>query len=96
MPTEGKKVHTDQNLIECGICGDSQGRVMSCDDCPAAFHNECLGYVKQCPRGKWKCYFCKVTRHGIPGNVARMAPNESPVCDILADKRCPSWEVKAS
>ena len=28
--------------------------------------------------------------------VPRMAPNEKPVCDILADNRCPSWEVKAS
>jgi hypothetical protein len=25
-----------------------------------------------------------------------MAPNEQPVCDILADKKCPSWEVKAA
>ena len=25
-----------------------------------------------------------------------MAPNEAPVCDILADTRCPSWEQKAS
>ena len=35
-------------------------------------------------------------RHGIPKMVPRMAPNEKPVCDILADSRCPSWEVKAS
>ena len=25
-----------------------------------------------------------------------MAPSESPVCDILADSNCPSWEVKAA
>ena len=25
-----------------------------------------------------------------------MAPNERAVCDILADTRCPSWEVKAA
>jgi len=37
-----------------------------------------------------------VTRHGIPKNVPRMAPNEKPVCDLLADTGCPSWETKAS
>ena len=35
-------------------------------------------------------------RHGIPRHVPRMAPNERPVCDVLAETRCPSWEVKAA
>jgi hypothetical protein len=84
----------EKSTRECGVCGGS-GKMISCDDCPVAYHVECLGYTKQCPRGKWKCYFCKVTKHGIPSMFPRMAPNEQPVCDILADK-CPSWEVKAA
>ena len=89
-----QKLQSDEAVKECGICGAS-GKMINCDDCPVAFHMECLGYTKQCPRGKWKCYFCKVIRHGIPSMFPRMAPNEKPVCDILADKKCASWEVKA-
>ena len=39
---------------------------MCCDDCPCAFHPGCLGY-EQIPRGKWKCVFCKVAKHGLGG-----------------------------
>lgn len=85
----------EKSTRECGVCG-APGKMISCDDCPVAYHVECLGYTKQCPRGKWKCYFCKVAKHGIPSMFPRMAPNEQPVCDILADKKCPSWEVKAA
>lgn len=93
--TGQKKGFMDGNVSECSICGEA-GKLISCDDCPGAFHAECLGYTKQCPRGKWKCYFCKVTTHGIPNKVARMAPNEKPICDILAETNCPNWEIKAS
>ena len=91
-----KKGYVEGNVTECGICFDDWGKLISCDDCPGAFHATCLGYDKQCPRGKWKCYFCKVTRHGIPFKVPRMAPKEKPVCDILANTKCPTWEHKAS
>ena len=90
-----KRANADANANECGICQEP-GKLICCDDCPGAFHADCLGYTKACPRGKWKCYFCKVIRHGIPKMVPRMAPNEGPVCDVLADTRCPSWEVKAA
>ena len=90
-----KKGSSDGNQNECGICQEP-GKLICCDDCPGAFHADCLGYTKACPRGKWKCYFCQVIRHGIPNNVPRMAPNERPVCDILAETKCSSWEVKAA
>lgn len=85
----------EKSSRECGVCG-GPGKMISCDDCPVAYHVECMGYTKQCPRGKWKCYFCKVAKHGIPSMFPRMAPNEQPVCDVLADTKCPSWEVKAA
>ncbi|CDW79536.1 dna binding and zinc-finger domain-containing protein [Stylonychia lemnae] len=87
----GKKTY-DGNADVCGICLNP-GKLICCDDCPSAFHSECLGYEKQCPRGKWKCYFCKVTKYGLR-MVPRMAPSERPVCDELADNT-PTWEDKA-
>ena len=80
---------------ECVIC-DQPGKLVSCDNCPSSYHATCLGYGKQTPRGRWKCYFCKVTKHGIPNMVSKMAPNERPCCDVLADARCLSWEVKGA
>jgi hypothetical protein len=69
-----RKAQEDKGLIECSICC-RPGTLICCDDCPTAFHAECLGYTQSRPRGKWKCYFCKVTGHGIPNKVQRLAPN---------------------
>jgi hypothetical protein len=52
-----------------------------------------LGYERQFPRGKWKCYFCKVSKYGLK-QVPRMAPTEKPVCDDLMNI-LDSWEDKA-
>lgn len=82
----------DGNADVCGICFIG-GKLICCDDCPAAFHAECLGYERQCPRGKWKCYFCKVTKYGLR-QVPRMAPNERPMCDPLGDNTS-TWQEKA-
>ena len=85
----------DWNLDTCGVCGEV-GKLICCDECPSAFHAECLGYDKQCPRGKWKmsggiiksgmqvwkCYFCKVIKYGIK-KVPRMAPEETAATDAL-------------
>jgi len=77
------KGYYDGNADECGFCKET-GKLICCDDCPAAFHFECLGYQsqKQCPRGKWKCYFCKVSKHGI-SFTQRMTPNEKALCADL-------------
>lgn len=60
----GGRKNIDFNADVCGIC-EQPGKLICCDDCPSAFHADCLGYEKQCPRGKWKCYFCKVVKYGI-------------------------------
>jgi hypothetical protein len=83
----------DKHVSECAICYSS-GTLICCDDCPTAFHAECLGYLQHLPRGKWKCYYCKVIRHGIPNKVQRLAPNIKAVCDVLAEPK--NWEVKAN
>ena len=40
---KANKGFLDGNADECGIC-KQHGRLICCDDCPAAFHAECLGY----------------------------------------------------
>jgi hypothetical protein len=88
-----RKTNDEKN--ECAICY-GPGVLISCDDCPTAYHAECLGYTQHLPRGKWKCYFCKVIRHGIPNKVTRLAPNQSPVCDKLAEcDKSMGWEAKS-
>jgi hypothetical protein len=61
-----RKTHGDQN--ECVVCFGT-GVLISCDDCPNSYHAECLGYKEHLPRGKWKCYFCKVVTHGLTNKV---------------------------
>lgn len=43
-----KAVATDGNLDVCGVCSNA-GKLICCDDCPAAFHAECLGYERVTP-----------------------------------------------
>ena len=47
----------------CGECGDV-GKLICCETCSSAYHYECIGYDKF-PRGKFKCYFCKVVKLGF-------------------------------
>jgi len=47
----------------CGQCGDV-GKLICCETCSSAYHYQCIGYDKF-PRGKFKCYFCKVVKLGI-------------------------------
>ena len=47
----------------CGECG-GQGKLICCETCPTAYHFDCVGYDRV-PRGKYKCYFCKVAKLGV-------------------------------
>jgi hypothetical protein len=56
----------DDDLLHydfCGKCYDA-GKLICCETCSSAFHFECLGYDKF-PRGKFKCYFCKIVKLGV-------------------------------
>ena len=83
------------NIDMCVVCREG-GKLVCCDDCPTSFHSECLGYQsqKQCPRGKWKCYFCKVTKNGA-AFTQRMAPAEEPCCKELTVPVL-TWDEKAN
>lgn len=47
----------------CGKCYKS-GKLLSCESCSSSYHYECLKYDKA-PKGKFKCYFCKIIKFGI-------------------------------
>ena len=47
----------------CGECG-GQGKLICCETCPTSYHFDCVGYDRV-PRGKYKCYFCKVAKLGV-------------------------------
>ena len=89
----------------CLICGKANPepvqnasvaqKPLTCDECPSTFHPACMGYmtVKQYPRGKWKCYFCKVSSHGI-GYNGRMSPKETQLFKPVLETH-DSWNKKA-
>jgi len=47
---------TDKWSDDCGICGDG-GDLICCDECPAAYHLQCL-QLEQIPEGHWQCPVC--------------------------------------
>ena len=51
----------------CGECG-GQGRLICCETCPSSYHFDCIGYDRF-PRGKYKCYFCKVAKLGVNQSI---------------------------
>ncbi|XP_019456250.1 PREDICTED: uncharacterized protein LOC109357022 [Lupinus angustifolius] len=46
----------DENENSCSVC-QSGGDLILCDQCPSAFHKECLG-LKDIPDGDWFCPSC--------------------------------------
>ncbi|KAL3579638.1 hypothetical protein D5086_017473 [Populus alba] len=47
---------TKENDDLCQICRDG-GKLLCCDACPRAFHQECLS-LPSIPKGKWYCKYC--------------------------------------
>ncbi|KAK7276009.1 hypothetical protein RIF29_17139 [Crotalaria pallida] len=46
----------DENENSCSVC-QSGGDLILCDQCPSAFHKECLG-LEDIPDGDWFCPLC--------------------------------------
>ena len=72
LPSDRKQLLISDIIVEnnellhfdfCGECG-GQGRLICCETCPTSYHFECVGYDRF-PRGKYKCYFCKVAKLGV-------------------------------
>lgn len=46
----------------------NKGRFLRCESCASSYHYECLNYDKP-PKGKFKCYYCKVVKLGIENSA---------------------------
>ncbi|CAK7332133.1 unnamed protein product [Dovyalis caffra] len=54
--SKGRRHSTKENDDLCQICRDG-GKLLCCDACPRAFHQECLS-LPSIPKGKWYCKYC--------------------------------------
>nr|BAF36342.1 hypothetical protein [Ipomoea trifida] len=53
-----KDPHLDGKWMDlCSICADG-GDLLCCDNCPRAFHTECVS-LPNIPRGTWYCKYCE-------------------------------------
>lgn len=87
----------EDNLLHydfCGRCFDL-GKLICCETCSSAFHFECLGYDKF-PRGKFKCYFCKVVKLGIDQAMCITQEHMDIVHKLVeVDTKYDKWFIKA-
>ncbi|XP_019199497.1 PREDICTED: uncharacterized protein LOC109193127 [Ipomoea nil] len=52
-----RRSSSDENDDLCSICADG-GDLLCCDNCPRAFHAECVS-LPNIPRGTWYCKYCE-------------------------------------
>ena len=102
IPSERNKLFIQDLISEneflhydfCGECG-GLGKLICCETCPTAYHYECVGYDKF-PRGKYKCYFCKVAKLGVSQAVTVTQKHIDLVQTLFEyDVKCDYWFVVA-
>ncbi|KAL7173782.1 hypothetical protein ACSBR2_033108 [Camellia fascicularis] len=52
-----RKLSAEENDDLCSICADG-GDLLCCDNCPRAFHTECVSLLS-IPSGTWYCKYCE-------------------------------------
>ncbi|KAL0418259.1 UNVERIFIED_CONTAM: Increased DNA methylation 1 [Sesamum radiatum] len=55
--SKNRKSSTEENDDLCSICEDG-GDLLCCENCPRAFHTECVG-LSVIPQGIWYCKYCQ-------------------------------------
>ena len=102
IPSERNKLLIDDIILDnelihfdfCGECGGF-GKLICCETCPTAYHYECVGYDRF-PRGKYKCYFCKIAKLGIEQAVTVTQKHKDLIHSLFEyDKECDFWFVVA-
>lgn len=89
--SRSRKSSTEENDDLCSICEDG-GDLLCCENCPRAFHTECVGLLS-IPQGAWYCKYCqnmfekeKFAELNANAIAAGRVPGVNPLEDIT--KRC--------
>jgi hypothetical protein len=77
----------------CGKC-EEPGKLICCETCSSAYHFECLGYDRF-PRGKFKCYFCKIVKLGIDDAVTVDKSQIKLITNLITYNKKTKWQEKA-
>ncbi|KAJ9554717.1 hypothetical protein OSB04_009331 [Centaurea solstitialis] len=88
--SQHRKFSADDNDDLCSICADG-GELLCCDNCPRAFHPECIS--EPVPHGTWYCKYCqnmflkeKFVERNENARAAGRVAGIDPIDDIA--KRC--------
>ncbi|KAL9143458.1 hypothetical protein ABFS82_14G238000 [Erythranthe guttata] len=86
-----RKSSTAESDDLCSICEDG-GDLLCCENCPRAFHNECVG-LPRLPQGTWYCKYCqnmfekeKFAEYSANAIAAGRVPGVDPLAEIT--QRC--------
>ncbi len=83
----------DMHYDFCGRCSEF-GKLICCETCSSAYHYECLGYEKF-PRGKFKCYYCKIVKVGIDEAISVDKLSAKLIKKLITYNRKAKWQSKA-
>ncbi|XP_041991516.1 uncharacterized protein LOC121742447 [Salvia splendens] len=89
--SRSRKSSTEESDDLCSICEDG-GNLLCCENCPRAFHYECVG-LPNVPQGIWYCKYCqnmyekeKFAENNANAIAAGRVPGVDPLEDIT--RRC--------
>ncbi|KAK6144291.1 hypothetical protein DH2020_021111 [Rehmannia glutinosa] len=82
-----RKSSPAENDDLCSICEDG-GNLLCCENCPRAFHTECVG-LSSTPQGTWYCKYCRnmfekerIAEPDANAIAAGRVPGVDPLADI--------------
>jgi hypothetical protein len=84
---------SDLHYDFCGKC-EEPGKLICCETCSSAYHFECLGYDRF-PRGKFKCYFCKIVKLGIDESSTVDKTQIKLITNLITYNKKTKWQDKA-
>ena len=90
-------IKMDNDLLHfdfCGKCELETGKLICCETCSSAYHFYCIGYEK-IPRGKFKCYFCKIVKNGRKDAVSVSTNQIKLIDNLFKTETIDKWFVVA-
>jgi hypothetical protein len=87
----------DNDLLHfdfCGKCELETGKLICCETCSSAYHFYCIGYEK-IPRGKFKCYFCKIVKNGRKDAISVSTNQIKLIDNLFKIEKIDKWFVIA-